>query len=189
MHRCVRIVGTLRGSSPIDYLHPSNQPYRHCLLPHRDRSPSCWWSHRFLLVSSIELFGHARARCSLTNSLSNSYTYLLVAADQTTLSATRITSLAGFVSTLTAAFSGIVARYLRYLKPIVIYGFCVEILAFGLMIRYRGAGASQGDLAAVQVVRGLGVGAISFPLQACIQSVTKHERKSILCYSTHFDSC
>ncbi|GAA5850578.1 hypothetical protein JCM5353_006807 [Sporobolomyces roseus] len=103
------------------------------------------------------------------------YTYLLVAADQTTLSATRITSLAGFVSTLTAAFSGIVARYLRYLKPIVIYGFCVEILAFGLMIRYRGAGASQGDLAAVQVVRGLGVGAISFPLQACIQSVTKHE--------------
>ncbi|GAA5961238.1 hypothetical protein JCM3765_002881 [Sporobolomyces pararoseus] len=103
------------------------------------------------------------------------YTYVLVAADQSTLSATRITSLAGFVSTLTAAFSGIVARYIRYLKPIVIFGFCVEILAFGLMIRYRGAGATQGDLAAVQVVRGLGVGAISFPLQASIQSVTKHE--------------
>ncbi|GAA5899277.1 uncharacterized protein JCM6883_005166 [Sporobolomyces salmoneus] len=103
------------------------------------------------------------------------YTYVLVAADQTTLSATRITSLAGFVSTLMAACSGIAARYIRYLKPIIIFGFCVEILAFGLMIRYRGAGATQGDLAAVQVVRGLGVGAISFPLQASIQSVTKHE--------------
>ncbi|GAA5923509.1 uncharacterized protein JCM15063_003670 [Sporobolomyces koalae] len=103
------------------------------------------------------------------------YTYVLVAADQTTLSATRITSLASFVSTLTAAFMGIVARYVRYLKPIVIFGFCVEILSFGLMIRYRGTGATQGDLAAVQVVRGLGVGAISFPLQASIQSVTKHE--------------
>ena len=59
-------------------------------------------------------------------SFSSSYTYVLVAADQTTLSATRITSLAGFVSTLMAAFSGIVARYIRYLKPIVIFGFCVE---------------------------------------------------------------
>lgn len=48
------------------------------------------------------------------------------------------------------------------------------------MIRYRGAGATQGDLAAVQVVRGLGVGAISFPLQASIQSVTKHERESVV---------
>jgi SIT family siderophore-iron:H+ symporter-like MFS transporter len=74
---------------------------------------------------------------------------------------------------------GIVARYIRYLKPIVIVGFCIEVLAFGLMIRYRGAGATQGDLAAVQVVRGLGSGAISFPLQASIQSVTKHERKSL----------
>lgn len=103
------------------------------------------------------------------------YTYLLVAADQSTLSATRITSLASFTGTLTAAFMGIVARYVRYLKPIVLFGFAVEILAFGLMIRYRSAGASQGDLAAVQVVRGLGVGAISFPVQASIQSVTKHE--------------
>ncbi|GAA6061341.1 hypothetical protein JCM10212_004822 [Sporobolomyces blumeae] len=103
------------------------------------------------------------------------YTYLLVAADQTTLSATRISSLAGFVSTLTAAFMGIVARYVRYLKPIILFGFAIEILAFGLMIRYRGAGASQGDLAAVQVVRGLATGSISFPVQASIQSVTKHE--------------
>lgn len=113
--------------------------------------------------------------------LRRSYTYVLVAADQTTLSAKRITSLASFTGTLTAAVMGLVARYVRYLKPIIIFGFCVEILSFGLMIRYRGAGASTGDLAAVQVVRGLGVGAISFPVQAAIQSVTKRECEARPC--------
>lgn len=43
------------------------------------------------------------------------------------------------------------------------------------MIRYRGAGASRGDLVAVQIVRGLGGGCISFPVQAAIQVVSKHE--------------
>ncbi|BGP28642.1 hypothetical protein JCM10296v2_000378 [Rhodotorula toruloides] len=103
------------------------------------------------------------------------YTYLLVAGDQTTLSATRITSIASFTGTLTAAVMGIVVRYIRVLKPVIILGFCIEVLAFGLMIRYRDAGASKGDLAVVQLVRGFGVGCIGFPVQAAIQSVSKHE--------------
>lgn len=108
----------------------------------------------------------------------HSYTYVLVAANETTLSAKRITSLASFTSTLTAAVMGIAVRYIRYLKVIIIFGFCIEVLAFGLMIRYRGAGATAGDLAAVQVVRGIAVGSISFPVQAAIQSVTKRECES-----------
>ncbi|BGP36663.1 hypothetical protein JCM10449v2_000564 [Rhodotorula kratochvilovae] len=103
------------------------------------------------------------------------YTYLLVAGKQTTLSATRITSISSFTATLTAACMGVVVRYLRYLKPIIIAGFCIDVLAFALMIRYRGSGASRGDLIAVQIVRGLGGGCISFPVQAAIQSVSKHE--------------
>ncbi|GAA6023215.1 hypothetical protein JCM10207_004482 [Rhodosporidiobolus poonsookiae] len=103
------------------------------------------------------------------------YTYLLVAGDESTLSATRITSIASFTGTLTAAFMGIVVRYVRYLKPIIIFGFCIEVLAFGLMCKYRNAGASQGDLAGVQLLRGFGAGCIGFPVQAAIQSVSKHE--------------
>ncbi|GAA5980726.1 hypothetical protein JCM10908_001752 [Rhodotorula pacifica] len=107
------------------------------------------------------------------------YTYVLVAANETTLSARRITSLASFTSTLTAATMGLAVRYIRYLKPIIIFGFCIEVLSFGLMIRYRGSGATTGDLAAVQVIRGIGVGSISFPVQAAIQSVTKREYLTI----------
>ncbi|GAA5968899.1 hypothetical protein JCM11641_000771 [Rhodosporidiobolus odoratus] len=103
------------------------------------------------------------------------YTYLLVAGNESTLSATRITSIASFVSTLTAAGMGVVVRYVRYLKPIIVFGFCVELLAQGLYIRYRNAGAPVGDLIGVQIVRGFGIGMISFPVQAAIQSVSKHE--------------
>jgi hypothetical protein len=49
------------------------------------------------------------------------YTYLLVAAGETTLSSTRITSLASFTGTLTAAVMGVVARYadlLLRLRPL-----------------------------------------------------------------------
>ncbi|SCV67396.1 BQ2448_5007 [Microbotryum intermedium] len=103
------------------------------------------------------------------------FTFLRVAANQSNLSATRITSLASFTGTLTAAVAGVAARYIRYLKPIIIFGFAVEVLSFGLMVRYRQSTNSQADLAMVQVVRGLGVGCIGFPVQAAIQTVTKHE--------------
>ncbi|KAK4049011.1 hypothetical protein OIV83_004372 [Microbotryomycetes sp. JL201] len=102
-------------------------------------------------------------------------TFLQVAANQTTLSAQRITSIASFSGTLVAAANGILVRYIRYLKPIIIVGFVLEVLAFGLMIRYRESTNSQGELAMVQVVRGVAVGCIGFPLQASIQSVVKHE--------------
>ncbi|GAA5877929.1 hypothetical protein JCM8547_007081, partial [Rhodosporidiobolus lusitaniae] len=103
------------------------------------------------------------------------YTYLLVAGNESTLSATRITSIASFTSTWTALFMGVLVRKVRYLKPIILFGFVIEVLAFGLMIRYRNSGATQGDLAGVQFLRGVGSGSISFPVQAAIQSVVKHE--------------
>merc|ERR1712225_204674 len=103
------------------------------------------------------------------------YTFLVVAANQSTLSATRITNIASFSGTLVVAVNGIICRYLRYLKPIVIAGFILEVLAFGLMIRFRESTNSQAEIAIVQLLRGVAGGCLGFPLQASIQSVTKHE--------------
>ncbi|KAL8279884.1 hypothetical protein RQP46_007734 [Phenoliferia psychrophenolica] len=100
---------------------------------------------------------------------------VLVAANQSTTSALRITSQPSFVGTLTAVVAGVVTRYTRRLKPLIIFGFCVEILAIGLMIRYRTSTNSQAELAIVQVIRGFGVGCIGFPVQAAIQTEAKHE--------------
>ncbi|KDE07037.1 hypothetical protein MVLG_02615 [Microbotryum lychnidis-dioicae p1A1 Lamole] len=103
------------------------------------------------------------------------FTFLRVAANQSNTSATRIVNLASFTGTLTAAVAGVAARYIRYLKPIILLGFAIEVLSFGLMIRYRQSTNSQADLAMVQIVRGFGVGCIGFPVQAAIQTVSKHE--------------
>jgi SIT family siderophore-iron:H+ symporter-like MFS transporter len=50
------------------------------------------------------------------------YTYLLVAAGETTLSATRITSIASFTGTWTALAAGLVARYVDVF-PIIFWTF------------------------------------------------------------------
>ena len=43
------------------------------------------------------------------------------------------------------------------------------------MVRFRQSTNSTGEIIAVQIVRGIGAGMISFPTQAAIQSVSKHE--------------
>ncbi|GAA6003384.1 hypothetical protein JCM10207_000308 [Rhodosporidiobolus poonsookiae] len=103
------------------------------------------------------------------------YTYMLVTVNETTMSATRINLAAAFAGTWTTAVVGIGARYIRYIKPIVVFGFALDVLALGLYVRYRDANASQGNLAGVQVLRGIAGGMIGFPLQASIQSVAKRE--------------
>ena len=77
-----------------------------------------------------------------------------------------------------AFITGLLARYTRRLKPLIIIGFCIEVLGLGLMIRFRTATNSQVELAVVQAVRGIGVGMIGFPVQAAIQSASKHDRSS-----------
>lgn len=54
-------------------------------------------------------------------------------------------------------------------------GFAVQTLAYGLMIRLRTSTNTLGELAIVQILKGVGIGCISFPTQAVIQSASKHE--------------
>ena len=103
---------------------------------------------------------------------------MVVAANQSVKSATRLSAIPGFASLVTAFLTGILARYTRRLKPIIIAGFCLEVLGLGLMIKFRTATNSQAEIAVVQAIRGMGVGMISFPVQAAIQSASTHDRSS-----------
>lgn len=67
-------------------------------------------------------------------------------------------------------------RYTRHLKPLIIIGTCFDILGIGLMIKFRQADNTQGELAISQIIRGVGEGLIGFPVQAAVQSMTRHER-------------
>lgn len=81
------------------------------------------------------------------------FTFLQVAADQSVLSATRITNFPSVAGTVTGICAGLAARYFRVLKPIIICGFCIQILGTGLMLRYRTSTNSQAELAVVQLIR------------------------------------
>lgn len=103
------------------------------------------------------------------------YTFLVVAANQTVLSATRISGLSTFISIFSCLFAGAVVSRLRRIKWIIIIGAICDTLGLGLMIRYRGSENSLFELVLPQLFRGLAEGLVGFPVQALIQSMTAHE--------------
>ena len=103
------------------------------------------------------------------------YTFLLVARDESYLSASRLTSIPSFSATVVAIIGAILVRHFRRLKPALVLGFTVQTLAYGLMIRFRQSTNSRAEIIIVQILKGFGIGLISFPAQAVIQSACAHE--------------
>ncbi|TRM61350.1 major facilitator superfamily domain-containing protein [Schizophyllum amplum] len=108
------------------------------------------------------------------------YTVLIVAFGETIESATRITNVYSFSSVLTGITLGFVVRYVRYLKPFIIFGVCLFMVAFGLLIRFRGGESSHAAVVGAQVVLGVGGGLFSYPTQASVQAATKHEHLAVI---------
>ncbi|WWC72828.1 uncharacterized protein I206_106792 [Kwoniella pini CBS 10737] len=108
------------------------------------------------------------------------YTYLQVAADQSQISATRITTFPTIGGWVTAVIGALVARRFRVLKPIIIFGMFIETLATGLMLKYRTSGSSQAELAIIQILRGASNGFLSYPIQALIQAAAPHEHLALV---------
>ena len=107
---------------------------------------------------------------------------LVIGFNESVKSATRIVSLYSFVSVTTGILAGLVIYKIRRLKPIVIIGTCLFLIAFGLLIRYRGGAtdsAHEGVIAA-QIVLGIGGGLFPYPTLASIQAATKHEHVAVV---------
>ena len=86
---------------------------RHPLIPFR------LLTNRTVIVCFIIAILHPVAGSCVSGYL---YTFLVVAGNQSVLSATRIGQISGFSGTLCAALAGVIVRYTRYLKPIIIFG-------------------------------------------------------------------
>jgi SIT family siderophore-iron:H+ symporter-like MFS transporter len=108
------------------------------------------------------------------------YTSLIVSFGQSTLAATRISSLFTFTSTLTGMALGLVVMKVRRLKAFIIFGSLTYTLAFGLLIRYRG-GHNTSQVSGVigaEVLLGIGAGFFTYPAIASVQARTKHKSES-----------
>ncbi|WVQ85771.1 hypothetical protein IAT38_007938 [Cryptococcus sp. DSM 104549] len=110
------------------------------------------------------------------------YYTLLVAFDRDVISATRVQNIYSFCSVVTGICLGLVVRRVRRLKWFIVAGTLLFVLAFGLLIRYRG-GYSTADFAglvAAEVILGIAGGLFPYPAQVMIQSAVKHERTAVV---------
>ena len=112
------------------------------------------------------------------------YNVLIVAFDQTTRNTAFIQNVYSFVSTCTGILVGVAVMRVRRLKAFICFGAVLFMVAFGLLVRFRGsASASTKELAgyiAAEVVLGIGAGFFSYPTQAAVQARTKHERVAVV---------
>lgn len=109
------------------------------------------------------------------------YTVLVVSFNQSVLSATRITNLYAFTSCLTGLFFGLVVYKLRRLKWIIVTGACLHLVAFGLLIQFRGGdGANYPGMIGAQVLLGVSCGMFTYAALASIQAATRHEHLAVI---------
>lgn len=111
------------------------------------------------------------------------YTVVVVAFDESIKSATRITSLYSFVSVLTGIGLSLVVRFfVPYLKPFIIFGTFMFLVAFGILIEFRG-GTGQSSYAGIiggQCLLGFAGGLFPYPTQVLIQAAAKHEHLALV---------
>ncbi|KAJ6440299.1 siderochrome-iron transporter (Sit1) [Purpureocillium lavendulum] len=109
------------------------------------------------------------------------YTVLVISFNQSVLSATRITNLYSFTSCLTGLFFGVVVYKLRRLKWIIVCGSGLHLVAFGLLIQFRGGGgANYAGMVGAQVLLGIACGMFTYAALASIQAATLHEHLAVI---------
>lgn len=109
------------------------------------------------------------------------YTVLVISFNQSVLSATRITNLYSFVSCLTGLFFGAVVYKLRRLKWIIVTGSCLHLVAYGLLIQFRGGeGNNYAGMVGAQILLGLSCGMFTYAALASIQAATRHEHLAVI---------
>lgn len=110
------------------------------------------------------------------------YTVLYVAFDFSITSATRITSLYSFCSVISGFLLGLVVFRVRRLKYFILFGTILFLVAFGLLIKFRGSAtpANRSGVIGAEVLLGIAGGMFPYPAQASIQSSLKHENLAVI---------
>lgn len=110
------------------------------------------------------------------------FTVLRVAFNFSVKAATRVSSLYSFTSVLTGFFLGLVVYKVRRLKWFIVAGTCLFMVAFGLLIHYRGSPTTAGKSGVIgaQVLLGFAGGMFPYPAQASIQAASSHEHLAVI---------
>ncbi|KAK4163271.1 hypothetical protein QBC43DRAFT_289942 [Cladorrhinum sp. PSN259] len=110
------------------------------------------------------------------------YSVLIAASDFDITTATRVSSFYTFFSVLTGTVLGLIVYKVRRLKIFIVIGTCLFMVAFGLLIRYRGDAYnySRAGVIGAQVVLGIAGGIFPYPAQASLQAGLDHGHLAVL---------
>lgn len=110
------------------------------------------------------------------------YTVLIVGFDFSIADSTRIASVYSFCAIVGGVSLGLVIRKIRRLKPFIVGGISLWLVAYGIMFHYRGGTdtSAKAGVIAGQVVLGLTGGFFSYPNMAAAQALTKHEDIAVI---------
>jgi SIT family siderophore-iron:H+ symporter-like MFS transporter len=110
------------------------------------------------------------------------YSVLTIAFDFDVMTATRVSSFYSFFSVLSGCILGLVVYRVRRLKMFIVAGTCLFMVAFGLLIRYRGdtSVSDRAGIIGAQVLLGIAGGMFPYPTQASLQAALKHEHLAVM---------
>jgi SIT family siderophore-iron:H+ symporter-like MFS transporter len=110
------------------------------------------------------------------------FTVLIVAFNFSITAATRISTLYLFTSFLTGPICGIFVYKVRRIKYLIVAGTVLWMVAFGLLIRYRGgdSSSSRSGLIGAEVLLGIAGGMYPYATLAYLQIVLKHEQLAVM---------
>ncbi|EKJ74035.1 hypothetical protein NXS19_009594 [Fusarium pseudograminearum] len=110
------------------------------------------------------------------------YTVLQVSFNFSIKAATRVQSLYSFASVITGTILGLIVYKVRRFKVFIVSGTCLFLVAFGLLIRYRGdpSDSNQSGVIGAQILLGIAGGMFPYPAQASLQAYVTHERLAVM---------
>lgn len=143
------------------------------VIPFQYMKDRAVWSP--LAVSTITNFAYAMQANYL-------YTVLIVAFDFSVAAATRISTLYLFTSFVTGPICGAVVYWIRHMKYLVVAGTVLFLVAFGLLIRYRGdtSTSSRSGVIGAEVLLGIAGGMFPYAALASMQVSLKHEHMAVM---------
>ncbi len=108
------------------------------------------------------------------------YTVLIVGMNQSVKSATRITSIASFVSVVWSPLFALIVAYFRRLKGFILLGTALWLVGLGVLYHFRGGEGSKDGVIGALVVIGLGTTMFSYPITVSVQSATSHDNMALV---------
>ncbi|KAJ4156202.1 ferrioxamine B transporter [Fusarium falciforme] len=110
------------------------------------------------------------------------YTVLTVGFDFNIADSTRIASVYSFCAIVGGLSLGLIIKKVRRLKPFIIGGISLWLIAYGLLFHYRGGTdtSAKAGVIAGQVLLGLTGGFFSYPNVAAAQALSKNEDIAVI---------